>query len=545
VLVHREGEPPADVGAGADVGADVELDADVELELLPEAHSFPGGRDVLDLRPRAGAHPGSGTGSRAGAGSALGSWTARHPRLMRAAGATGLACVLVAVGLGVVQSLSGPELPVVTAAAPVLPTSDQPDAVPSWAPGADGRPSSPVTVNLLALLTLRSGEGTTVRLLGPAGPGILPTPTWEPVTVAPDGTARPRLITEVDCEQVPIPVPANAYRLRVEVRDRSRRTSTGTVAAGAVSARLGELVQSGCGPWLARKHLTVVSATAHKVPLQAQSDLDLSIANTGDLPGRLESPADFGAEFAAPAIQVLGDPAGSDLTRVRLAAHATTVLRLRLTTDRCDTVASLVANPIIRAGGETVTTSDLLSLTADTTPAPAPATSQADRARLMQLYLMSGDGLGRTGIVLAPQAVAPVIDAVSHLCAGLAPVVVLVEAVHRDPVRQRITIDLSFDLSPGLVSSVTLRSASYADDGNPFVPLWTTVAGLVPDRSGVVRVSLTYRPPAGASCPYTDAWMPPIDLLAQVPVPGGVRTVRFGDQGIQTPDPESLSLLCH
>jgi hypothetical protein len=527
VLVHRQGEPPAD--------------GDVELELLPEADRSPGGRDVLDLRRTRDA--GGASPSGLWSGSRLGSWTARHPRLARAAGATGVACVLVAAGLAATASLAGPDLPVVTAASAILPTSDQPDAVPSWTPGADGRPSTPVSITLLATLTLRSGEGTTVRLLGAAGPGILPTPTWEPVTVAPDGTARPQLTTEVDCEQVPIPVPATAYRLRVDIRDRSRRISTGTVAAGAVSARLGQLVQSGCGPWLARKHLTVVSATAHTVPLQAQSELDLSIANTGDLPGRLESPAEFGAEFTAPSIQVIGGTAGPDLTGVRLAAHATTQLRLRLTSDRCEVVTSLVANPVTRTG-ELVTTSDLLAVTADTAPAPPPATSEAERALQMQQYVTYGDGLGRAGIVLAPPAVQPVIDAVSHLCAGLAPVVILVDAVHLDRAHQRITIDLSFDLSPGLVSSVTLASSPSYDGDNVFVPLWTTVAGLVPDRSGMVHASLTYRPPTAASCPYIDAWMPPFDLLAQVLEAGGMRTVRFGDQGVQTPDQESLSALC-
>jgi len=57
----------------------------------------------------------------------------------------------------------------------------------------------------------------------------------------------------------------------------------------------------------------------------------------------------------------------------------------------------------------------------------------------------------------------------------------------------------------------------------------------VPDRTGQVSVTLTYRTPH--ACPNPGWWVPSFTVLARVPVPAGMRTLRF----TQMIDPGTLA----
>ena len=545
--MRRDGEPPRlDPGADAAAGTGVSTGAgtgarsgtapgfELNLELLAGRDGDPG--EVLDAGG-ASRPPGRVrswfTGRIGGRGRA---WLALHRGPATALGTALTAVLLVPIAIAAVDSLAGPALPAVTAADLVLPRPDQPDLQPSWAPLPNGRPSSPVTVTLTARLALRIRPGQTVQLLGPDGPGIVAT-TGEPVAVGADGRVRSDLVAQLDCEQVPIPVPADAYGVRVRVRDASGRASVGVVGARDVGRGFGRQVQNACGPWLARRHLTVVAAAARTDPVQPSADLDLTIRNDGAHPGRLEF---FGDPEGLQAQVVAG--AGDGVQQVPLPAHRDTVVHLRLAASDCDGITADVSGHAAQPD-RPVTSADLLRLAADVAPAPDP-TTDSGRVPPWPDPHTYGDGYGSTGILLAPTAVDPVVAAVSHLCADLAPVVTLLNAVHPDAAHHRLTVDLSLDLQPGRVSSVTLAPGPAGDD-HAFVPLWTPRTGLVPDRSGEVRVLLPYAPPPGTNCPYPDGWMPPVTLVAQVPVPGGVRVVRFAEQGFEPPDAEALAALCH
>jgi hypothetical protein len=466
-------------------------------------------------------------------------WTARHRRAVRfgsAALTLGLLAVLLVV---VVRSVAGPPLPRLVAAQVQRP----PDGVDTatWQARPDGRPGAPV-IALSAQVVLADIPAGGAVLLGVTGPGI-DAPPGRPVAPTAVDPGHPAatltLTTGLRCPSVTFPLEPSAFGLQVRARDAAGRTSTGTLPAGPLAAPLARLVQRTCGSWLARQDLTVVAARVEPgPPVQPWVRLDLTIRNRGTHPGRLTGTlgdAGFDVRLADPATGgTATGPAGSagsaGLDQLRLPAGSDTQVPLRLEARTCDAVTSNLAAAELQPGS--VSTTDELQLAADMAPA-----DPGDRT------LLYGEAFGPTGVLIEPAAASAITSALTRLCAGMTPVVTLVDHITVVPARREVTLAVTVDLTPGRVRSVTVLPGP-ADEAQLFVPLWTARTGLVPDPSGQVALELTYRAPPGASCPYIGYAVPSFTVIAEVPVTGGVRTLTFTGEGIAQENPDAISLLC-
>jgi hypothetical protein len=424
--------------------------------------------------------------------------------------------VLVAGALyGTWYSRSGPSLPQVVSAVVVLPSGDVQGSAGTWAVGPDGRPAAPVRLAMDARISLAGLGSTGARVLGMAGPGISERASAF-TTVTSSTPVGAEVSAGIDCALVPLPVPD--YRLQVRVQEGSRVVE-GPVAAGALGKAWAAAVDQACGSWLARRYLTVTAVTGRADPLLPRADLSLTVTNSGSTPATLANQPQAGGTFG-----VDRSPGG----QVRVPAHGKATLRMRVDIGACDSV------PEENANLATVDTR-LLAFAATTGPLPPVPDGNA-----------FVEGTGPTGVVFGPTAVLSLVHLLGAACGNVTTIVTLLRpgGVTLDPANGLLTLSILIDMPPGAVSDLRLTSDGAAGDAGAFTPLWKTVGPLVPDRTGQAAVTLTYRAPPGSACPFTGTFLPGFSVVAHVPGPAGVRTLRYGGEVIPWEDPASIRLLC-
>ena len=419
-------------------------------------------------------------------------WTRRRrvPRV-------GLVTVVVVVACiaGFVYLRSGPVVPTLgVEVAPLDPGLEAGNAV--WLAGPDSRPTGGVAILSQIVLRLDPGTQGAVTVLG----------------------------LEVDCTKVTLPARAGDYAMQVQVRDGSRQVE-GLAPVTPLATSFVSDLNSSCGAWLARQDLTVTEVTATVAPIQPQVDLTLTIRNDGAGDAALGISSRYGS------VGVITLAAGEQ----SVPAHSQVQVHLHTDLSGCD----YLPDPPSNSSGNVIgTSSDYLGLVAMKGVRP-PLVDEAN-------YRVRQDGIGPTGVVMSADAVSAVSAALRTACADLGPYITLVAAggFKVDAATRVLTVHVMIDGSAGRVTDVSLVSDNSAGDAAQYVPLWTTISGLVPDRTGQVSATLRYRLPAGAGCPSDGAYLPAFSVYAHVPVPGGVRTLRFS-QFINPDDtPQALAELC-
>jgi len=419
-------------------------------------------------------------------------WVRAHRGVAVLAGAA----VLAVAGVVAVRLMPGPPPPPVDVSA--LVSTDGPDE--SWQPGADGRPSG-VAVDVIAAVqrsaSTRTGRAARqpVTVLGLSGPGVVADEA-SPQDLPADGTVvRLPLSPSVDCLRVPATVPEGAYGLRV----RAGRTGPVQVVPGPVGDQpLASRVQAACSTWHARRDLTVTAASVVVDPVRPHVDATLTVTNTGDREATLaRTPVSSRPDVVLPQ---------------RVPPHGSVVVPLPIDVHNC-------GYTIGWSGGSTPPDSGSLGgLWAWSGPLPAREGPGAGFAT----------GSGPTGMVLAPAAEAPLEAGMNRACGGLGPVVLLTRSTRYDRRTRVLTADVAVDLTPGLVSAVTLQPvAPDPQDGTPSAidarALWSRTGPLTPDRSGQVRLTLRYLLPTVDCADGRTGSFPQVDLRISVPDAGRVR----------------------
>ncbi len=423
---------------------------------------------------------------------------------------------LLAAGTYARYEVTGPRLPsvaVVVSAGPRM----------AWQPGVTGRPTGPVQLEFdVRFLPVRV-KGV-VTLLGMSGPGIT------------DGRAAPQrlsataptagtLSATIDCRNVHLPVQSHDYGLRLRVVDGSRRVE-GTTAPGAIAATWDHTIDMACGSWLARQSLTVLGATATVDPVKPSADLTLLVVNGGD------RVVDLGLTTGFSALDVSAPATG----RLVVPARGRAEVPLHVDVSACDAIPT---SPAVSGSGTVENSADYLGLVALVGGRPTGAVLDPQPLP---------DGLAPTGIVMTDTAATAVADALHEVCGNLNVFVTLLDpsGFAFDRKRGLLTIRIQIDGTPGKVSDLRLVSdGAPAGDATAFTPLWTSVAALVPDRNGQVTTTLQYRAPAQQSpCPSNGAYLPGFQIVAHVPVAGGVRTVQYGGFVDPSTVPEVMAQLC-
>ncbi len=425
--------------------------------------------------------------------------------------------VLLAAGVYVRYAVTGPRLPSVAVQISAGPKT-------AWQPGVSGRPNGPVQLEFdVRFLPVRT-KGV-VTLLGMSGPGITEgraAPLHLSATAPTVGT----MSTAIDCPKVHLPVQSHDYGLRLRVVDGSRRVE-GTVPPGALSATWASTIDMACGSWLARQSLTVLGATATVDPLKPSADLKLLVVNGGD---RM---VDLGLTTGYSALDVSASATGQLVVPARGRAE----VPLHVDVSACDQIPT---SPAVSGSGTVPDSADYLGLVALAGSRPTGA------ATLNPQPLP--DGLAPTGIVMTDTAATAVAGALHEVCGNLNEFVTLIDpsGFAFDRKHGLLTVRIQIDGTPGKVSDLRLVSdGAPAGDPMAFTPLWTSVAHLVPDKNGEVTTTLTYAAPAHQSpCPSNGAYLPGFEVVASVPVPGGVRTVVYGQFIDLSTVPEVMAQLC-
>lgn len=433
---------------------------------------------------------------------AYGPWRRPHPVV------TGVVVSLIAGAVLVGYLVTGPKLPQLTVAEAPLPSAGSEQVPPPnpWQPGDNGRPAGGVFLTIDARLSAGGSASGAVEVLGISGPGIVRNAS-PPFHLAADGRYTAGVLAaDVDCTQVRLPLAPDAYRLRVSVVDGSRQVE-GILVAGSLGRRWADSVQSACGSWLARQDLTVTQMSATVDALQARVDLNFTIANAG------RNTAFLATTPVGTALAVSATPPGVIVVKPRDGARVS----LRVDLHDCDAIPPL---PPSDGGGVYGTTADVLGLLAMVGAPPDASGSQPPL-----------DGLGPTGVVFGQGVASAVAVAMRSACGGLGPYVTLIapNGVALDRRTGVVTIRIQLDSTPGRVKDLRLVSDS-APAGNPdvFTPLWGTSSTLVPDYTGQVTTTLRYQvPPSGRTCPSLGSWIPSFTVIAKVPVPGGIKTLRY------------------
>ena len=425
--------------------------------------------------------------------------------------------VLLAAGAYVRYEVTGPRLPSVAVQISAGPKT-------AWQPGVSGRPNGPVQLEFdVRFLPVRT-KGV-VTLLGMSGPGITEgraAPLHLSATAPTVGT----ISTAIDCPRVHRPVQSHDYGLRLRVVDGSRRVE-GTVPPGALSATWASTIDMACGSWLARQSLTVLGATATVDPLKPSADLKLLVVNGGD------RTVDLGLTTGYSALDV----SASATDQLVVPARGRAEVPLHVDVSACDQIPT---SPAVSGSGTVPDSADYLGLVALAGSRPTGA------ATLNPQPLP--DGLAPTGIVMTDTAATAVAGALHEVCGNLNEFVTLIDpsGFAFDRKHGLLTVRIQIDGTPGKVSDLRLVSdGAPAGDPMAFTPLWTSVAHLVPDKNGEVTTTLTYAAPAHQSpCPSNGAYLPGFEVVASVPVPGGVRTVVYGQFIDLSTVPEVMAQLC-
>ncbi len=452
-------------------------------------------------------------------------WSPRRPSLRRrprTVAASVAVAALVASGFGA-YVLTGPRVPRLSVVSG--PAAHGSPAVVAWQPGVDERPTGGVFLSMTALLALdgTASGGSQVEVLGIAGPGIVGDAS-SPVRLHDDGTPTTAVLAaDVDCTKVRLPMSADGYGLRVRVVDGSRQV-VGLAAAGAVGRRWAGSITAACGSWLARQDLTVTEVSATVDALEARVQLSFTIANSGRSTGYVTTAA------ASTALAVSASPPGIIAVPPATGAHVT----LRLDVQECDAIPPL---PPSDSGGVYGTTGDVLGLYALVGAPPVEPTGQP-----------ASDGLGPTGVVFGRGAASAVAMALRSACGGLGPYVTRLApgGVAFDRRTGVLTVRVVLDGTPGRVADLRLvTDPAPADDTGVFGPLWGTSATLRPDPAGQVTATLRYQAPVrGPTCPTLGSWLPAFTVVAHVPVPGGVKTLRYSQFINPLEWPEAVRELC-
>lgn len=417
--------------------------------------------------------------------------------------------------------LTGPRLPRLTVAA--TPRSAGTPAVVAWQPGIDERPTGGVFLTMGAVIGIDGDSSGTVDVLGISGPGVVREASRSlRLTAGGPGTTGV-LAADIDCTHLRLPLVRDTYGLRVRVVDGSRIVA-GVVPAGSLGLRWAASVASACGSWLARHDLTVTHVSASIDPLQASVDLGLTVQNAG------HSTAYVLATTVGPALAVSTQPDGatvvSPFTEGRVLLH----VDIR----QCDAIPPL---PPSASGGVYGTTGDALGLLA--LVGSRPRVNPDDPLT---------DGLGPTGVVFGRGEAAAVAEALRSACGGLGPYVtdLVPGGVAFDPKTRVLDLTIRVRGNASLVSDLTLVSdVAPPGDASVYRPLWITSATLRPDRSGSVSATLRYlAPPTGSPCPSFGAWIPAFTVVAHVPVPDGVKTLRYSQLITPLQWPKAMHALC-
>jgi hypothetical protein len=433
--------------------------------------------------------------------------------------------VLIVLTLGLVGAGAavlaqrGPKLARVSVPAGGSTTQDAP-----WQPGANDRPG-PVVLSVW-LMIRRGVSGSPTSVVGITGPGIMK--TYNPAVVLPIGRlAKVPLQAGVDCAALPAAVPKGAYGLQIRARS-GTEAKTAVVGVGAVGNNWAGIIRVACASWSARRDLTVTALTARVHPTLSRLDLSFTVTNSGDRPGTLNSTA---------------GPGGPD-TPIRLEgalpilvpARASVQASLTVVLDTCDSVPQKRDQTSPPTVDQRLSTQFELAGLVGPVPAVRPT---------IEGY---GDGFDSTGILIAPAAAKVLTSAFQQACAGLGPILTLVEpgSVRYSATTRELTLPLLIDVTPGRVRSLRLTPAPA--DGGPFPsyqPLWTSTRALVPDSSGQVRVTLHYRAPESGACPDRGAYLPGFLAHLTAPVAGVDRRVNYsGMLDLADADPLATRTLC-
>jgi hypothetical protein len=425
--------------------------------------------------------------------------------------------VLLAAGAYVRYEVTGPRLPSVAVQISAGPKT-------AWQPGVSGRPTGPVELEFdVRFLPVRT-KGV-VTLLGMSGPGITDGRA-APLRLSATGPTVGTLSTAIDCPKVHLPVQSHDYGLRLRVVDGSRRVE-GTVPPGALAATWDSTIDMACGSWLARQSLTVLGATATVDPLKPSADLKLLVINGGD--HKVNLGLTTGYSVLDVSARTIGD--------LVVPARGRAEVPLHVDVTACDAIPT---PPAVSGSGTVTNSADYLGLVALVGGRPTgPATLSPQPLP---------DGLAPTGIVMTDAAATAVAGALHEVCGNLNVFVTLIDPTGFafDRKHGLLTVRIQIDGTPGKVSDLGLVSdGAPAGDATAFTPLWTSIAHLVPDRNGQVTTTLQYSAPAQQSpCPSNGAYLPGFQIVAHVPVAGGVRTVEYGQFVDLTTVPEVMAQLC-
>jgi hypothetical protein len=152
-----------------------------------------------------------------------------------------------------------------------------------------------------------------------------------------------------------------------------------------------------------------------------------------------------------------------------------------------------------------------------------------------------------TGVVLARDAGAALSDALRRACGGLSQPVMLLApySVRVDRAASRVDMEALLDVSPGLVRSVRLETNADSSLADQYRPLWSRIGPLTPDRTGQVKVRLSYQLTGASSvCLPNGGVLPPITFVLEVPEGGTVRTVLYSGMPSLTDDPGAVPRFC-
>ena len=432
--------------------------------------------------------------------------------------------VVVVAGIaGIVYLRSGPVVPTIGVEVTPLDLGvEAGNAV--WLAGPDSRPTGGVAILSQIVLGLDPGTKGAVTVLGLAGPGVQAGRVHS-VSVPVGPKTSITLTTEVDCTKVTLPARAGDYAMQVQVRDGNRQVE-GLAAVNPLASTFVSDLNASCGAWLARQDLTVTQVTAKVAPIEPQVDLTLTIRNSGAGDAALGISKRYGS------VGLITLAAGEQ----SVPAHAQVQVHLHTDLSTCD----YLPDPPSNSSGNVIgTSSDYLGLVAIKGVRPPLVDDAVDRPRQ--------DGSGPTGVVMSADAVSAVSAALRTACADLGPFVTLIAAggFKVDAATRLLTVHVVIDGTGSRVTDLSLVSDDIGTgDATQFSPLWKNINGLVPDRTGQVSATLRYHLPAGSSCPSDGAYLPGFSVYAHVPVPGGVRTLRFTQFVNPADSPQAMAELC-
>lgn len=430
---------------------------------------------------------------------------------------------LVAGAVWAGYAITAPRLPLILMTALPNDQGNSGEAQTPWRPAFDGRPVRGVQLKVNAVISAPDPARGKVTVLGMSGPGVVDSST-HPVLLAAHHSTAALLVADIDCRKVRFPARPSDYRIRLKIVDGSRSAS-GTMAAGAVSTTWATSLDQACGSWLARHDLTVTHVSAIVDRTRPGSDLTLQIDNAGERSAYLG----FGWTGQSIAVSALSPPAPVIPPKGR------TTISVHVDVGLCDAVPP---PPGADGGGGFTTTGDYLGLVALVGARPKASAPRTDPPM---------DGLGPTGILIAPAPATVVAQALRSACGGLNQFVTLLApgGFHVDPRTRVLAVRILIDGTPGRVSYVQLVSDSAPGDALAFVPLWTELPRLVPDASGQFAATLHYRLPASSGCPSMGAWFPSFTLVAHVPVAGSADlTLRYGQFIDPSESTQAIRELC-